>query len=46
MDTLPAALDARVSSERHAEAQTVASQVAAWRERGRRSGVTGGHAVH
>jgi hypothetical protein len=34
MDTLPAALDARVSSERHADAQTVASQVAAWRERG------------
>jgi site-specific DNA recombinase len=33
MGTLQAAIYARVSSERHAEAQTVASQVAALRER-------------
>jgi len=33
MSSTPVALSARVSSDQQAEAQTVASQVAAWRER-------------
>jgi site-specific DNA recombinase len=33
MQPTQVALYARVSSEQHAEAQTIASQVAAWRER-------------
>lgn len=33
MKTIQAAIDARVSSERHATAQTIASQLAARRER-------------
>jgi hypothetical protein len=33
MNPTPVAIDARVSSEPQADAPTVASQVAAWRER-------------
>jgi site-specific DNA recombinase len=33
MNTTPVAIDARVSSDQQAEAQTIASQVAALRER-------------
>jgi site-specific DNA recombinase len=39
MNTTPVAMDARVSSDQPAAAQTIASQVAAWRERVAAAGV-------
>jgi len=40
MNPTQVALDARVSSEQHAETPTMASQVAAWRERVATEGLT------
>jgi hypothetical protein len=45
MNPTQVAIDARVSSEQQAEAHTIASQVAAWRERVAAEGLMGPEAL-